>query len=518
MLQTRKDHMSVERTPVAFGDLRGWIKALEAQGELQTIDAEVDWNIELGTVMRLAQGPGTGKALIFNNIKDYNKPASRCRRIFGSALNNYRRIAIMLGLPPDTHPRDLVRIGRTILGGGIPPKIVKTGPAKENIIAGEDVDLYEFPAPYWNRLDGGRYLMTYGGCVTKDPETGVMNIGVYRGMIADKTHIPILMWRAQHIGHHVTAWQNGGASEMPIAVAMGVEPSLEFVAGAPVPKGICEYDVAGSIRGAPVELVKCETVDLYVPATAEIVIEGYLQIDPAKYLPEGPFAEFTGYLAGDPSPKPPIRVTCITHRNDPILRGTIEGALPGSYSENAVTSSIMRAATAWNVLDRAGVPGITDVWCPPVHAGVNLLIQMKQSYRNQAKQAANAIWGSSAAHVRYKHITVVDDDIDIHDYAAVDWAIAYRVNAGENDIVIMPSTFGLGIDPSVRKRDRNPTLFGTGKWNRVLIDATMNLDYDPDPDFGGARFPPKVWPEKADLDKVYARWTELGLGEPKDGR
>ena len=194
-------------------------------------------------------------------------------------------------------------------------------------------------------------------------------------------------------------------------------------------------------------------------------------------------------------PKPTIRVTAITHRKEPILRGTIEGALPGSYSENTVTSSIMRAATAWNVLDRAGVPGITDVWCPPVQAGINLLIQMRQSYRNQAKQAANAIWGSSAAHVRYKHITVVDDDIDIHDYGAVDWAIAYRVNAGENDIVIMPSTFGLGLDPSTRKRDRNPTLFGTGKWNRVLIDATMNLDYDPDPDFGGARFPPKAWPE-----------------------
>ena len=119
---------------------------------------------------------------------------------------------------------------------------------------------------------------------------------------------------------------------------------------------------------------------------------------------------------------------------------------------------------------------------------------MKQSYRGQAKQAANAIWGSSAAHVRYKHITVVDDDIDIHDYAAVDWAIAYRVNAGENDVVIMPATFGAGLDPSTRRRDRNPALFGTGKWNRVLIDATMNLDYDPDPELGGARFPPKVWP------------------------
>ena len=154
----------------------------------------------------------------------------------------------------------------------------------------------------------------------------------------------------------------------------------------------------------------------------------------------------------------------------------------------------MRAATAWNVLDRSGVPGITDVWCPPVQAGINALVRMQQSYRGQAKQAANALWGSTAAHVRYKHVTVVDDDIDIHDYAAVDWAIAYRVNAGENDIVIMPGTFGLGLDPSTRRRDRNPALFGTGKWNRVLIDATMNLDYDPDPDLGGARFPPTVWP------------------------
>ena len=507
--------MTIERKPAAFGDLRGWINALREAGELREVDAEVDWNIELGTIMRLAQGAGSGPALLFNNIKGYNSPESRGRRVFGGGLSSYRRVAMMLGLPPDTHPRELVKVGRNILAGSIAPTIVKTGPVKDNIITGADVDLFQFPTPYWNRLDGGRYMLTYCGVVTKDLQTGVMNVGVYRGMIADKVHIPILMWRAQHIGHHVTVWQQGGKSEMPIAVTIGWEPALDFVAGAPVAKGMCEYDVAGAIRGEPVALVKCETVDLYVPASAEIVIEGYLDLDPKTFLMEGPFAEVTGYVAGDRSPKPTIRVTAITHRNDPILRGTIEGALPGSYSENAVTSSIMRAATAWNVLDRAGVPGITDVWCPPVHAGINLLVGMKQSYRNQAKQAANAIWGSSAAHVRYKHITVVDDDIDIHDYAAVDWAIAYRVNAGEDDIVIMPSTFGMGIDPSMRKRDRNVVLYGTGKWHRVLIDATMNLDYDPDPDLGGARFPPKVWPEQKDVDAAYARFDELGLEKPK---
>jgi UbiD family decarboxylase len=507
--------MTLERKPVAYGDLRGWIDALRAAGELHEINAEVDWNIELGTIMRLAQGPGTGRALLFNNIKDYNKPKSRGRRVFGSALNNNRRIAMMLGLPPDTHARELVKIGRTILQESIAPRIVKTGSCKENVVTGKDINVEDFPVPYWNRLDGGRYLITYAGVVTKDPDSGVMNVGIYRGMIGGPDKIPILMWRAQHIGHHVTAWQARGHKEMPIAVAIGWEPVLGFCAGSPVPKGICEYDVMGAIRGEPVDLVKCETSDLYVPASAEIVIEGMLGLEPETYEMEGPYAEFTGYVAGDRSPKPTIRVTCITHRNDPILRGTIEGCMPGSYSENAMISSIFRSSTAWNVLDRAGVPGITDVWGPPVQAGVNLNIQMKQSYRGQAKQAANALWGSSAAHVRYKHITVVDDDIDIHDYAAVDWAIAYRVNAGESDIVIMPSTFGLGLDPSTRKRDRDPTLFGTGKWNRVLIDATINLDYDPDPDFGGSRYPPTAWPAKQDEEAARKRWSELGLDKLK---
>lgn len=504
--------MTTKRKPVAFGDLRGWIQALDAAGELHTIEAEVDWNVELGTIARLAQGPGTGPALLFNSIRDYGSN-SRCHQVFTGGLSSPRRVAMMLGLAADTHARELVKIGRSILTESIPPRVVATGPAKENVITGDAVDLAEFPVPQWNRVDGGRYILTYGGVVTKDPDTGVMNVGIYRGMVAGKNKIPILMWRAQHIGHHVTAWQQDGHREMPIAVAIGWEPTLGFVGGAPVPKGVCEYDVMGAIRGEPVELVKCETVDLYVPASAEIVIEGYLQLDPQSYAMEGPYAEFTGYVAGERSPKPTIRVTAVTHRTDPILRGTIEGSLPGSYSENGVCSSIMRAATAWNVLDRAGVPGVTDVWCPPVQAGINTLVQIRQSYRGQAKQVANALWGSSAAHVRYKHVTVVDDDIDIHDYAAVDWAIALRVNAGENDIVIMPATFGAGLDPSTRRRDRNVAQFGTGKWNRVLIDATVNLDYDPDPDLDGARFPPKVWPAQNDIDAVKARWSELGLNK-----
>ncbi|MGB6730320.1 MAG: UbiD family decarboxylase, partial [Xanthobacteraceae bacterium] len=161
--------MSTERKPVAFGDLRGWMKALEGAGELQQIDAEVDWNIELGTIARLAQGAGTGPALLFDNIRDYGKN-SRCHQVFTGGLSSARRVAMMLGLLPDTHPRELVKIGRTVLSESIAPKIVNSGPVKENVIAGKDVDLYEFPVPQWNRIDGGRYILTYGGVVTKDPD------------------------------------------------------------------------------------------------------------------------------------------------------------------------------------------------------------------------------------------------------------------------------------------------------------------------------------------------------------
>ena len=125
--------MSAERKPVAFGDMRNWMKALKGAGELREIDAEVDWNVELGTITRVAQGPGTGPALLFNNIKDYNKNDTRCGAVFAGGLGSYRRIAMMLGLPPDTHPRELVKIGRTIMEGRVPPRIVNEGPCKENV-------------------------------------------------------------------------------------------------------------------------------------------------------------------------------------------------------------------------------------------------------------------------------------------------------------------------------------------------------------------------------------------------
>jgi 4-hydroxy-3-polyprenylbenzoate decarboxylase len=208
-----------------------------------------------------------------------------------------------------------------------------------------------------------------------------------------------------------------------------------------------------------------------------------------------------------------MKVTCITHRNDPIFRGCLEGTLPGSYSENSVMSSVQRAGIAWNILTQAGVPGVREVFVPPITNGVNVVVQITKHYQGQPKQIAAALWGNSAAQYRYKHVTVVEDDIDPSSYEQVDWAFAHRVNAGQDGIVIFPGIFGSPIDPSTPLPDREVAQLGTGLWNRVLIDATRNWKFPKRPEWDGERFPPTVRPAPEDEARVRERWNEYGLGD-----
>lgn len=497
-------------SPRVYGDLRGWIQNLKDENQIHEVDAEVDWDGEIGAISRRVFGQGNGPALLFNNIKGYNGNEAWCRQVFTGGMSNYQRIAMTLGLPADAPVRDLVLATRHYLTQRVAPVEVPTGKVKENIRTGDDIDVYELPVPRWHGLDGGRYINTFQATVTMDPDTGVHNLGIYRGMLGQKDTIPILLWRAQHWGEHFRKWQERGM-KMPVAHVYGWEPCMPYCASAPVPMGVSEYDVMGAIRGEPVPLVKCETSDLMVPADAELVIEGYIDSDPETFEQEGPFGEYTGYFGGDQGPKHVTKVTAITHRDNPILRGTLEGTLPKMLNENSVMSSVQRAGVAWNVLERAGVPGVTDVHCPAANNGTTLMIQLRQTYRGQAKQAAAAIWGSNSAHLRYKNIWVVDEDIDIHDYGSVDWAFAYRVNAAEDDIVFFPGSFGSLLDPSTRLSARDPMKYGTGKWCRVLIDATVNLDFDLEEAYGNERYPPTVMPLQEERDRVEARWEEYGF-------
>ena len=495
---------------MGFMDMRQWVGRLEKEGELRRITAEVDWDREIGAVARRVLEK-KGPALLFENVKGYRH--GRCGKLFVSGLGSRSRLALALGFPREATNRELVQHVMKKNRETIPSTIVDTGPVKDIIIRGDAIDQTEFPVPKWHYLEGGRYIHTFSAIVTRDPDTRLMNVGIYRGMIGQKNTTPFLLIKGgQHWGAHFAKWA-ARKQPMPVACVIGWDPIMSFLAGSPIPAGVCEWDVMGAYRGEPTHLVRCETIDLEVPASAEIVLEGAISDDPATYESEGPFGEFTGYVSDLPTPRPTMKIACITHRRDPIFCGSLEGTLPGSYSENSVMSSVQRAAIAWNILNSAGVPGILDVYAPPITNGVNIRVQIKKHYQGQPKQIAAALWGNSAAQYRYKHVIVVEEDIDPADDEQVEWAFAHRVNAGEGGVVIFPGIFGSPIDPSTPLEDRDVSQLGTGLWNRMLIDATRSWKNPRRPEWGGERFPPTVRPAPEDEARVRARWTEYGLGD-----
>jgi len=368
---------------MGFMDLREWVVALEKQGGLRRIAAPVDWDREIGAIARRVLEK-KGPALLFETIKGYE--TGRCTRLFTGGLGSRSRLALALGFPAEASNAELVQYVMKKNGETLPPRIVATGPVKDVVLRGAQVDQTEFPVPKWHHLEGGRYIHTFSGIVTRDPDTRVMNVGIYRGMISRKDTTPFLLVKGgQHWGAHFLKYSARG-EPMPVACVIGWDPIMPFLAGSPIPAGVCEWDVMGGYRGEPAELVRCETVDLEVPATAEIVIEGFIRDDPATWELEGPFGEFTGYVSDIPTPRPTMRISCITHRRDPIFRGCLEGTLPGSYSENSVMSSVPRAAIAWNILTGAGIPGLRDIFVPPITNGVNIIIQIRKAYQGQPER------------------------------------------------------------------------------------------------------------------------------------
>jgi len=490
-------------------DLRGWMKLLEEHGEFKRISAEVDWNEELGAITRMNTQTG-GPAILFENIEGYRN--TFCTKLFTNGLGSRRRVALALGLPLDADDRMITGTMKEKYKERLETIKLDSGPVKENIIAGKDVDLFGLPVPYWNYLDGGRYINTACSVVTMDPETGIMNVGTYRGMLSTRNTIGVLLAASQHWGAHFAKYKRQGR-EMPVAVVYGWDPVLFILSTAQLHHpGCSEYEIAGALRGYPVELVKCETSDLWVPASAEIVIEGKISADPKTFEMEGPFAEYVGYYGGVASLKPVIRVECITHRNDPIFRGCCEGGTPVGVSEPYHWMAHSKCATVWNYLESLHIGEILGVWSGILSRGTNLKIQIRKTYRGQGKQIAHAIWGSHLANYSGKLIIVVDEDIDVFDNEAVDWALAYRVNAEMGDIEIAHGCIGSMLDPSIPLRERDIVKYGMGTWSPVVIDATVNWNLEPEEQYGGRRLPPLASDISVETEqRVRERWKEYGL-------
>jgi 4-hydroxy-3-polyprenylbenzoate decarboxylase len=490
--------------------VRDWIELLKSEGEFREVNAKVDWDCEIGTIARYCVVADKPTALLFDNIKDHEN--TWCKKLFTNSVGSYGRVAMAFGLPKDADLKDVLVTMREAYKRSIPPKEVSKAPLKQNIIKGDDIDINEIPVPKWHSWDGGRYINTFAPTITKDPDSGMHNMGLYRGLIGDKNHISLLLVPSQGWGVHYTK-RKTKKEPLKVACVYGCHPLLTILGASPFGRMVPEYDVFGGIVGEPLELIKCETSDLLVPAAAEMVIEGTVSHDPEDYMMEGPFAEHIGYYGGIYSKKPTMKVDCITFRDDPIYQGSVESIRPGWPTEDAYINSLSTSALVWNHLEASGVPGVTDVWMSldGVYFGIN--VQIRQSYRHQAKQVASAIWGMSFANWAFKNVTVVEEDIDIRDLGQLEWAFLTRVNAAMGDIVIFENHFGSVLDPSTTFEERDITRFGTGKWARTLIDATRNWDLGVRPFWNNQVFPPMCVLSKEEEDLVRSRWEEYGLSD-----
>ncbi|MDY6862052.1 MAG: UbiD family decarboxylase [Thermodesulfobacteriota bacterium] len=492
---------------MSFKDLREFLKLLEDKEELVRIKEEVDWDEEIGAISQESiykKAP----AFICENIKDFKDTPGK--KIAMSYLCSWKRMNLALGFPEDTHPKELVSSWRKRIKNPIKPVVVNNAPCKENIKKGDEVNLFDFPQPKLHSMDGGRYMLTWHMDITKDPESDWINCGLYRGMVLDKNSIGRLVVPIQHWAMHGRKYYSQG-KKLPLAVAIGTDPIGIMVACAQFPAGVNEYDMWGAIKKEPVELVKCETLDLLVPAHSEIILEGEIDFNPDTFRPEGPFGEYPGYYSSIKAEKRPVfKVNCVTFRDDPILTSGQIGLGPNLVPADCdYMASISNVAQVWDHLENNGVEGITNVAfdlnsvCTIVYIAINKL------YYGHAKQVAAALWGGTLSIYIGKYVVVVDSDVDVWDRGMVTSAICNRTNP-KKDILIYPGTFGGVLDPGTPIETKQST-GGVGHWDRVLIDATWPFEWASREEWGGERHPLPCISSPSALDKVRKKWERYGL-------
>jgi len=545
----------------AYSDLREWIAALEAAGELKRITAEVDPVLEITEITdRVSKGAATaygrpgGPALLFETVKGANGIPVLINQ-FGSE----RRMQMALGVDrldeiaerirqllnmksPEGFLEKLKMLPMLADMGKFFPKTVPTGPCKEVIKKG-DFSLLDLPALQCWPQDGGRFI-TLPCVITRDPKTGKRNVGMYRMQIYDATTAG-MHWQRQKVaaehyrerlrqahskpnensgaqapgsparagvardgveapspaerrkGVDIMARSGGGSvlaegsrpsGTMEVAVAIGTDPALTFSAIVPAPPEVEEFIIAGFLRQKPVELVKCETVDLEVPAAAEIILEGYVKLDELKT--EGPFGDHTGFYSLEDE-YPVFHVTCITHRKNPIYATTIVGKPPmeDAWMGKAVERIFLP-------LMRLTLPEIVDVNLPVEGVFHNLMIvSIRKSYPGHARKVMNGIWALGQA-MFTKCIVVVDEDVNVQDIGDVVLKVFNNIDP-ERDI-----QFTLGPVDSLDHAARLPN-FGS----KMGIDATRKW-----PTEGFTR----PWPDEILMDEktkalVDKKWKDLGI-------
>lgn len=486
---------------MSFQDLREYIKVLELNQELCRVKNEIDWNLEIGAITRRAidlQSP----ALLFEKIRGYDSSYKVLGLPIGpSKPNLHGRMALALGLHRNTPANKIVEIFTDRLSKPIKPRVVSDGPCKENIVTRDDIDVLRFPAPWIHAVDGGRYIGTWHICVTESKREGWVNWGIYRVMVHSKNILAVnLLPNAQHGGAMYYGEYSKERKAMPIALALGTDPVVTISGATSFPLGSDQPSLTGGMKGEPIEVVKCETSNLLVPASSEIVIEG--EISPGDYVEEGPFGEFTGHSGSGKSLKPAMRVKCITFRNDPILTVSNMGK---PWDDCAVCESITRSAVTLRVLREAGLP-VKSVFMYPGY----FIVISANSETGLVHKISRALNEAKCRTLSYWTL-IVGEDIDPTNLTDVLWSLTTRTNP-KTAIHTQTGFFMNELYPFLEPQERE------GRYcTRAILDSTFPTSWTEEYkkehcqviDFEHG------WPKDVQ-EKVLRNWSSYGLSSPDD--
>jgi 4-hydroxy-3-polyprenylbenzoate decarboxylase len=492
----RTEQRAPDASNAPVQDLRDWLERVEAMGELIRVKKPVECEEEMAAISYLVAKQSPSPAILFESAKGYESSPYQARLLWNILGPSHRRIALTLEEPPDTPAVELIRRIKEKMKNRMPPREVSPREAGffENTLTGSDIDLNQLPIPKHWPLDGGRYAGTGDCVITRDPDSGYLNLGTYRMMLQGKNEVGLYLSPGKDARLHITrSWQMGKPIE--VAAAWGVDPLFMVVGSQTFPKNVSEYEYAGGIKGEPIPVVKGKKTDLLLPANADIVIEGIIR--PNSVKSEGPFGEFPGYYGRPEAGCPLVEVTAVHHRNKPILTNALMADYPSN--EQSGFFSIIRSARIWDDLDKLGIPGIHGVYCHPAAAGGfgMTVISLEQRYAGHAAQALALAAQVPGGAYYTKWIIAVDEDIDPTDTDQVIWAAASRCNPTD-DIDVLRDTWSTWLDPSQNPPEKRP--YGS----KALINACKEHRYLP-------VFSKRTALRREIYDKVAENWKTLGL-------
>ena len=423
---------------IGYRDFRGFIEAAKKVSEWRAIDG-ADWDGEIGALIEATAELDNRPMLVFDKIKGY--PAGF--RLVSLAFANYKRTALAFGISPGKSKLEVVRLlARKMKSAkAIAPEEMKTSPLMENILQGDAIDLFKFPAPRFHAGDGGRYIGTGNCLINADPESGFINAGTYRMQLHERDLMGLWMSPGQH-GRMICAkyWEQG--KSCPVVAAFSADPVLFTLAHTKVAWGNSELDYAGGIMGRPLSIIRGPLTGLPIPAGAEIAIEGEVPPPGVESRPEGPFGEWPGYYSGGTigtgEPQPVIKVKAIYHRDDPILEEEAPLWTGAMKIDGNPTAGIL-----WDQLEAAGIQNVVGVYN---HSPYFTVVAIQQKYAGHAKQAGLATLSCAAAARNGRYVVIVDEDIDPTNLKEVLWAMMTRVDPPTN-IDILDGCWSTPLDP-----------------------------------------------------------------------